>query len=134
MYGVAHWHRPSFLPFPHQPIAGAVEAVDVLDLSVGAAATVLEAHSDSASPDLDAIAAEHSQSPKTPILDPIDVGRRTDRRGCPEHEGDVPMAAVAEAPGAHPSELVAAHRCADPPLGDRAHGQMGGLDQRHPPG
>src|SRR6266852_3866599 len=55
MYGVAHWHRPSFLPFPHQPIAGAVEAVDVLDLSVGAAATVLEAHSDSASPDLDGI-------------------------------------------------------------------------------
>jgi hypothetical protein len=44
------------------------------------------------------------------------------------------MSAVAESPGAHPGELIAAHCSSDAPVGDHAHRYPARLDQGHSPG
>src|SRR5579884_1420353 len=117
----------------HEAIATVREAVDVLELAVGAAAAVLERHGHGPASERDAVAAEARQQGEAGAADAVDPGGGAERGRRPGHERDLTVASVAEAAGAHPRELVAAHRAADLAVGDHVHRQPGGLDEGHSP-
>src|SRR6266540_3364199 len=80
---------------------------------MGTSAAVLEADGDGPVAECHSVAGERREPRQSLRLDAVDVRLRAERGRRPQHECHLAVFPVAEAAGAHPGKLVAAHRTAD---------------------